>query len=478
MQRTADGSGIAASPSRLTTNNAGILNFAPTLQPIDTHRVIAVLEKAVERLELLRMMNFESPTESVAFGTQQPANGTQGATTLGSKMFGSTAAATSTTAGGDQGRGVGAILSEQRRLESRYEELLQLTHVPRQNPLDPKLDPGCFGHVQDPKRKAHLEELQQISKQLKDQSKALCRQLKENPNDANNWKKVVTERDELIKLVMGCITELQNSSQAANVDTSATSHMTPQKGVTQASNGMATYETFARKVLDEQSAALWADALVRKEKETNQNVKQLQNEVRQERALKEQELEQCHSELSQLKAELRQLRKETKARADKIRAETDASNEAQERKASEDQRICNGAINGHIKATEVEQTVHKDVTEHLDAKLRALDDHNLRWNEHIEREQRALEESKHEVERRRQDYADKLKSMSEQLARAEESKASREEERQMIEQAKLDKEARAHARYCASTKLQAALKGMFTRQVLIGLKKKAAKKKK
>ena len=67
MQRPADGSGAAASPGRLHTNNAGILNFAPSLQSIDTHRVIAVMEKAVERLELLRMMNFESPTESVAF---------------------------------------------------------------------------------------------------------------------------------------------------------------------------------------------------------------------------------------------------------------------------------------------------------------------------------------------------------------------------------------------------------------------------
>eukprot|EP00656_Telonema_subtile_P019879 TRINITY_DN21078_c0_g1_i1.p1 TRINITY_DN21078_c0_g1~~TRINITY_DN21078_c0_g1_i1.p1 ORF type:complete len:244 (-),score=65.26 TRINITY_DN21078_c0_g1_i1:29-760(-) len=230
---------------------------------------------------------------------------------------------------------------------------------------------------------------------------------------------------------------------------------------------MATFETFARKVLDEQSAALWADALVRKEKETNQNVKQLQNEVRQERALKEQELEQCHAELSQLKAELRQLRKETKARADKIRAETDAANEGQERKASEDQRICNSSINDHVKATEVEQLVHKDVAEHLEAKLRALDDKNMQWNEDIEREQRALEEAKHDVERRRQDYADKLKTMSERLSREEDTKAAREEERLMIEQAKADKEARAHARYCASTKLQAALKGMFTRQVLI-----------
>eukprot|EP00758_Cryptobia_borreli_P018776 Tbor_TRINITY_DN7458_c0_g1::TRINITY_DN7458_c0_g1_i1::g.14608::m.14608 len=457
---------LAASTNR--SNATSVPNRDHILHAIDTQRVVAVLEKAVERLELLRMMNYETATESVTFGsTVSPATGSSKSVTLdGNKTT--------------QGRGVGDILNDQKRLEKRYEDLLKVVHVPRPNPLGPVLDPTCYAHVEDLERKGHIHELHSISRQLKEQSKILCHQLKENPNDTNNWHKVVTERDELIKLLMGSITELQTSAQSS-IEAASRNSNPPVFGKaasTTSTHVTATYESFARKVVDEQSASNWANALVKKEKETNQNVKQLQNEVKQERALKEQELEQCHAQLSQLKLELRQLRKDIKSRAEKMRDETESSREALERKANEEQRILNNIIYDTLNSDEVEIKANQDMEGHLVKKTKELDEKTQKWNEHIEREQRKLEEAKHDVERNRQDYADKLRNRSDQLVAAERNKKERDEERSMVEEAKRDKEAHAHARYCAATKLQAALKGMFTRELLVSIKKKAAKKKK
>lgn len=251
-------------------NVNGTLNFSATLQPMESHRVVAALEKAIERLQLLTLLNYESAGEASA------AN----ASTM-SKASGTGKDRSTTTVKED--KGVGSLLDEQKRLEARYEQLLVATKKVHHNPLDPSLDVQCFAHVENAERKAQLEELARISTQLKDQSKMLCRQLKENPNDADNWKKIVTERSELIALLSACVREI-TSSAAANFDAAANDPTA----------GTASYELFAKKVLDEQSAQIWADDLVKKEKEINQNVKQLQSEVKAERQNKERELEECH----------------------------------------------------------------------------------------------------------------------------------------------------------------------------------------
>lgn len=49
---------------------------------------------------------------------------------------------------------------------------------------------------------------QAISAQLKEFAKQLTRQLKENPNDADNWKKVLNERNELTNTLAACVKEV------------------------------------------------------------------------------------------------------------------------------------------------------------------------------------------------------------------------------------------------------------------------------
>lgn len=512
----ADASEQAKANSRLQCTPSGVLNFRPNLSGIDSQRVLAVLEKAVERLELLRVMNYETATDAATIGALNaaatiaatsaaasgvaggPANAaaaaaiaetllkrTNGGATVGGGAGGTMGGTSGGGAGGGTGRGVGDILEEQRALEERYESLLKATQRDAQNPRDPKMDAACYSHVRDEEHEALKAELRSVSVQLKDQSRLLCRQLRENPNDANNWKKIVTERDELIKMLLAGITELQTTAQMsadAAVHSGGPSSSAAGGGGRGGGGGgggiSASYESFARKILDERSASAWAEALVKKEKETNQSVKQLQNDVKLERALKEQELEQCDRQLAALKSQLRSLKKEMRLRADEMRAKTEAATEAQEGDALEQQRVLNNAIGSTLGAIDVEQTVHIEMTAHISKKKALLEDYiqkrNAAMSEKNEARDRMRSELQNDCNTRRADIERKESQREEGL----EAKEIREREAEQRAQTKKDTEARANARYEAATKLQAALKAMITRANLVALKKKAAKKKK
>jgi len=216
---------------------------------------------------------------------------------------------------------------------------------------------------------------------------------------------------------------------------------------------------------------------VKKEKEINQNVKQLQSEVKMERMNKERELEECHRKLTELKTELRLLKREVKERTDKVRAETEAAAEGQQRKELDTQRFVRQDIGNVRDGVHNEQQVHSDFMAHISDRSKALDDVAAKWDQKSQDEIKKMEARKVDVEQSRKECADRLKDKSEARILAMEERRLRVEEKRIDEFEKQSKELRSNEEYNASTKLQAALKGMFTRLALVALKKKAGKKK-
>lgn len=97
----------------------------------------------------------------------------------------------------------------QRRLEARYGELLLLIQQKVSiRPGEPHLNPLCLSRVKDPVQVALQKELVTISAQLRDTNRMLCTQLKDNPQDADNWAKVSNERREVISLLQEAVSEL------------------------------------------------------------------------------------------------------------------------------------------------------------------------------------------------------------------------------------------------------------------------------
>lgn len=113
---------------------------------------------------------------------------------------------------------VAHMMAEQQALEARYGELLRATQTTRPPATEPVLDAHCFALHRDDEAERLQRELKVVSTKLRDHSKALCTQLKDNPDDADNWAKISNERRELMGLLQTAIAELTTGYQEARRD--------------------------------------------------------------------------------------------------------------------------------------------------------------------------------------------------------------------------------------------------------------------
>lgn len=473
----ADGSGGDGSAALST------LALPPTLSRIEGHRVLSVLQKAIERLKLLSLLDADHLAKATAAQEAKLGGGAGGfgsaASTATSNTAASAAAAAATAAAAPSAAdgaagttttgesGIAAILQEQARLEARYDSLVAASKARKgRNPNDPVLDAACFAHVPDTEEVKRQQELQEVASSLKAHSKMLCRLLKDNPCDADNWRKVVMERADLVSALETCARELAVSCQPPAPNAAP-----------QAVQGLpGSYKAFADKVVEDQAASAWADGLVRKERETNQNVKQLQNEVKTERAQKEAEIEQRQAMISTLKADLTALRNSVRAKLDQLRAQTEAASEAQAREALNQQRLLRERLERLKVLMADERAISQGFKHHTLERSERIDNTTAEWTQKAQDALKAMQNEKADREKAAQREADRLQTTRERCDAELLSAKSRHEQRKELEVEKRGKEDLALARYAAATKVQAAIKAFFTRQVLVGLKKKALKK--
>eukprot|EP00906_Rhabdomonas_costata_P025558 RCo036530 len=452
------------------------------LSVVNGARVTALLEKAIERLQLLSLLNYEGFANS----------GDQYVELKG--VHDSTAA------------GVGSILDEQKRLEQRYEELLVATSKHKPTSMDPVLDPLCYANVDNVVERQQREELLAISARLKEFSKQLTRQLKENPNDSDNWKKVVNERNELTNMLSACVRELGSSStsgagqagggsvqlmsaggsQLLHLDAmsqkSGAESMRSLRSPSQFGGGMVirgmevSYEIFAKKVLDEQSEKVWADEIVKREKETNMNVKHLQNEVTQERTMKEKEIEERQQKLSELKTKVRRLKHETKALSEKRHAEEEAHAEARKRDASDTARLLTERLEFLEKKLELESEVFASIEKHLNKKSAQLTTITTEWTFRQVEENKELDEQLTQDNRKHEELKEKLKVASDRHLLESACRDERDRNTRRTEQDKKRVEDQQKSEYVAATKLQAAFKAFLVRKAVGEAKRKKKKK--
>lgn len=127
---------------------------------------------------------------------------------------------------------VAQLLAEQRQLEARYAELVHeaktaaaasaaSSSVPHTRSSrhdvaeEPRLDDGCFAHTQHTAESRRQQELASVARQLREHNRMLCTQLKDHPRDADNWNKIVAERQELLALLQRAVSELTSGYAAA-----------------------------------------------------------------------------------------------------------------------------------------------------------------------------------------------------------------------------------------------------------------------
>ncbi|ORC91366.1 flagellar associated protein [Trypanosoma theileri] len=513
---------------------------------LSTNRVVAVLEKAVERLELLSLLDTTAPDDNPSSGflpaltgstsTNPTANvdqsQTSGSTTprkaalfvgrpeeMSRRTIREMNAALEVSARMQHGgrSTVADLVVEQQRLERRYGELLRQTEKTNPSPNEPELDKSCFAAVRDNENAAIMEELRQTSRKLREHNKALFVQLKDNPNDADNWKKVGNERSELIQLLQAVVREL-TTGYAAPKQSTTTGTLTrtnSRYGRSADSESMATeskegtlvmgknrfgntmqmkrvargpaapripltshYERFAKLISDEQSAQRWADELVLKEKELNQNVKQLQHDLKAERQRRERDVADRRQRVAALRRRLRDERRRVKDDGANVRAAVAAAAEAAGRKAREAAREVVEAARAAGREAVAETQAHADFTDHLRERTAAMDELAGLWDRKNQGEVKRVEARKIDVEQMRQQCAERLQRATAEKETELMLKAQRDAELQQQEAQRNAEETQANLEYEAVSVIQSAIKGMFTRHALTVLKKKNRRKRK
>lgn len=186
------------------------------------------------------------------------------------------------------GEEISRIIQEQRQLEAKYEKLIAQRTILK-------------GLANKSKFKENQREIQDVSRLLRESTKSLCRNLKENPNFAGNLFKIQQERESLLELLTQTLHEIRKHG---------------------------TFETLLAFVADGKSTQEKSHDILKKEKEAAEEVKRLTSDLVREKTEHQKEVVEHRNTILQLKEQL--LAVKTKTQIDTRYAR----NEAKAKRAS------------------------------------------------------------------------------------------------------------------------------------------------
>jgi len=380
------------------------------LSPIETQRAIAILDETIEKLSFLG-----SITPDVLQHRDEL-----------SKFV------------GDE---ISHIIYEQRQLEARYEEL-----IAQRGALKGLANKSKYKEVQC--------EIQDVSRALRESTKNLCRNLKDNPNISDNLVKIQQERTELIEILAQTVREMQESG---------------------------TFKTLVMKVHGDKLAQDRLHEIIQREKDMAGAVKQLDGDLNSEKREHANRVADQKAEIARLKEQLQSIKSKTTVDAKYFRKEAHAMTSSILRTYRQAERAQETTIKDSERKLEMENVVHKETVDFLKRKQESLSTELAEWTEkyaqdygRLEEEYTALKE-KQLKNRERLDHLQARKAAEEEEARKAAEEAVREAELEKIRQAELVTQNNA------ASKIQRIAKRYLKRvaeRAAAGAKKKGKKGKK
>ncbi|KAF0774520.1 hypothetical protein AaE_001780 [Aphanomyces astaci] len=195
---------------------------------------------------------------------------------------------------------ISRIIQDQRRLEAKYESLISQRSVLKVSPAVPPHilfnNPcsRCFldclylvrpnqGLANKSKFKENQREIQEVSRALRESTRSLCRNLKDNPNFGGNLLKIQYERQALVDLLDETKRELK----------------------------MCTYDSLVTYVTEGKNAADKAADLIETEKEAVEEVRRLTTELAREKMEHTRDVAEQKAAIALLKEQLLQVKSKT-----------------------------------------------------------------------------------------------------------------------------------------------------------------------
>ncbi|KAL9644139.1 hypothetical protein ABK040_005604 [Willaertia magna] len=353
---------------------------------------------------------------------------------------------------------VANILEEQRVLGNRYESLSYILRSQKdQNSMKQSLE-----EINKIK-----QEQETIQKKLKDNTKKLCRNLKETPNELENWKKIQTERDEIKTIFKRCLEDIQtglkpqiqktNTPKFKNLNSS--NFLSGMFDVSLSGNSFDTnnlnvggggdlflssesasvssvaairldvpYDNFMKIVKEEKERKEYLQYITEQEGKTLEQVIKLRNEVIREKESKKKDVEDKSTKINNLLNKLRKLKKMTEEEDAKHHATEEASFQSRRRRENSVLlRLEEESIKKTIEV-DVEKNVFSEVDVFLEKKTKELKEKGDFWKDKLEKESEELRSKISHWESMREDQIEKLKQLEERYEKEKDFKRLSEEQ--------------------------------------------------
>ncbi|CAM9527653.1 unnamed protein product [Discosporangium mesarthrocarpum] len=324
-------------------------------------------------------------------------------------------------------------LREQRQLEGRYEEL-----IAQRSALKGLANKSRYKEVQT--------EIQDVSRALRESTKNLCRNLKDNPNISGNLLKIQRERAELIDLLN------QTSREMAEVRA---------------------FSALVGVVEEDRLAHSRQSELVRREKEATQAVKKLEADLQAERSDHARQVAGHKSTRAELKQTLMAVKSKTSVDVKYSRKEHSARVSSLLRVYEQYERQLEGQVKELERQKEVEGAVHKQTMGFLDMKRNQLQDAVDSWEERYSAEVGELEGVSGQLKAERDKMLVTLEGLNRRREQEMELEREREESKRRAveaEAARVELEIRKNA---AAAQIQRIFKVYLLQQVASREKKGA-----
>lgn len=285
------------------------------LATVETHRVVAILEETLEKLSFLG-----SITPDVLQHRDELSHFV--------------------------GAEISRIIQEQRQLETRYEEL-----IARRGTLK--------GLANKNKYKDNQAEIQAVSMALRESTKNLCRNLKDNPNISGNLLKIQKERQELAELLAGSVAEVRETGR---------------------------FDALRQHVAGQLAEQDKVKALVEREHETDEAVRALDAALLKEKEEHRVEKEKHEGEIAALKEQLGQLKSKSSVHTAFKRRDARSATQTVMRLFQREERESSTTIGALSVVKHVEGEVAGRIHDFLKKKKEALLTERVDWNIQLKNE--------------------------------------------------------------------------------------------
>ncbi|KAF1793730.1 hypothetical protein JG687_00011426 [Phytophthora cactorum] len=290
------------------------------------------------------------------------------------------------------GEEISRIIQEQRQLENKYEKLIAQRAVLK-------------GLANKSKFKENQREIQDVSRLLRESTKSLCRNLKENPNFAGNLLKIQQEREGLLDLLGHTLTEMKKH---------------------------ATFETLLNFVAEGKSTQEKAHEILKKEREAVEEVKRLGAELAREKLEHQKEVTEHKAAILRLKEQILAVKSKTQIDIRYARNEAKAKRSSTARMYHQLMEEQHDRIKDLQGKCSMETKVHDETVHFLKDRHEQLQTELAEWNAKYQQDTQAKQAQLQELQERKAANAQRLENFQKRWQEEMTTIKQKEEERQRL----------------------------------------------